>query len=108
MDAAYRTVDRQVITLDPRNWPAWLEESEGSSILIKGSCSLGRSVYRLIDPGSEWRLHRHRYEHSALGDLLGEDFSLAAKDNLYRCLDPVWCHRDQRSRRDTIVPVPPT
>jgi hypothetical protein len=27
-------------------------------------------AYRLIDPGSEWRLHRHWYEHSAMGDLL--------------------------------------
>lgn len=52
-------------------------------------------VYRLIDPGSEWRLHRHWYEHSALGDLLGEDFSLAAKDNLYRCLDRLLEHREQ-------------
>ncbi len=52
-------------------------------------------VYRLIDPGSEWRLHRHWYEHSALGDLLGEDFSLAAKDNLYRCLDRLLDHRPE-------------
>ena len=27
--------------------------------------------YRLIDPGSEWRLHREWYERSAMGDLLG-------------------------------------
>ena len=26
---------------------------------------------RLIDPGSEWRFHRHWYDTSALGDLLG-------------------------------------
>jgi hypothetical protein len=32
--------------------------------------------YRLIDPGSEWRLHRQRYEQSALADLLGEDFGM--------------------------------
>jgi transposase len=51
-------------------------------------------VYRLVDPGSEWRLHRHWYEQSALGDLLGEDFSLAAKDNLYRCLDRLLEHRE--------------
>ena len=44
-------------------------------------------VYRLIDPGSEWRLHRQWYEQSAIGDLLGADFALARKDNLYRCLD---------------------
>jgi hypothetical protein len=51
-------------------------------------------AYRLIDPGSEWRLHRHWYEQSALGDLLGEDFALAAKDNLYRCLDRLLGHRN--------------
>ena len=44
-------------------------------------------VYRLIDPGSEWRLHRQWYDQSAMGDLLGEEFGLVAKDNLYRCLD---------------------
>jgi transposase len=52
-------------------------------------------IYRLIDPGSEWRLHRQWYEQSALGDLLGEDFGLVAKDNLYRCLDRLVKHRDE-------------
>jgi transposase len=52
-------------------------------------------VYRLIDPGSEWRLHRQWFSQSALGDLLGEDFGLAAKDNLYRCLDRLLEHREE-------------
>jgi len=52
-------------------------------------------VYRLIDPGSEWRLHRQWYEQSALGDLLGEDYGLAAKDHLYRCLDRLLKHRGE-------------
>jgi len=52
-------------------------------------------IYRLIDPGSEWRLHRQWYNQSALGDLLGEDFGLAAKDNLYRCLDRLLEHREE-------------
>jgi len=52
-------------------------------------------IYRLIDPGSEWRLHRQWYEQSALGDLLGEDFGLAAKDNWYRCLDRLLAHRQE-------------
>jgi transposase len=52
-------------------------------------------IYRLIDPGSEWRVHRQWYEQSALGDLLGEDFGLAAKDNLYRCLDRLLAHREE-------------
>ena len=52
-------------------------------------------AYRLIDPGSEWRLHRLWFERSAMADLLGEDFGLAAKDNLYRCLDKVAAHKEQ-------------
>jgi transposase len=52
------------------------------------------TVYRLIDPGSEWRLHREWFKNSAMGDLLEEDFGLAQKDNLYRCLDKLLEHRD--------------
>ena len=51
--------------------------------------------YRLIDPGSEWRLHRQWYEQSAMGDLLGEDFALVGKDNLYRCLDKLLAHKTE-------------
>ncbi len=51
------------------------------------------TVYRLIDPGSEWRLHRQWFANSAMADLLDEDFGLAEKDNLYRCLDKVLPHR---------------
>jgi transposase len=51
------------------------------------------AAYRLIEPGSEWRLHRHWYAHSAMGDLLGEDDALAAKDTLYRCLDRLLEHK---------------
>lgn len=50
-------------------------------------------AYRLISPGSEWRLHRHWYAHSAMGELLGEDDALAAKDTLYRCLDLLLAHK---------------
>jgi hypothetical protein len=49
--------------------------------------------YQLIDPGSEWRLHRHWYDHSAMADLLGEDFALAQSDKLYRCLDKLLSHK---------------
>ncbi len=48
--------------------------------------------YRLIDPGSEWRLHRHWYEHSALRDLLGGERAIA-DDTLYRCLDKLLAHK---------------
>jgi hypothetical protein len=49
--------------------------------------------YRLIDPGSEWRLHRLWFERSAMGDLLGRDFSLVEKNALYRCLDKLLAHK---------------
>jgi hypothetical protein len=29
-----------------------------------------------------------------MGDLLGEDFSVAASDTLYRCLDKLVAHKD--------------
>lgn len=51
------------------------------------------TAYRLIDPGSEWRLHRHWYEQSAMGDLLGEGPGVAQKDTLYRCLDQLLEHK---------------
>jgi hypothetical protein len=50
-------------------------------------------AYRLIDPGSEWRLHRQWFEESAMADLLGEDFALVQKDKLYRCLDRLLAHK---------------
>jgi transposase len=49
--------------------------------------------YRLIDPGSEWRLHRLWFDRSAMGDLLGEDYALVEKNALYRCLDKVLEHK---------------
>ena len=51
-------------------------------------------AYRLIDPGSEWRLHREWYHRSAMGDLLNEDAALVAKDNPYRCLDQLVTHKE--------------
>ena len=51
-------------------------------------------AYRLIDPGSEWRLHRAWFEHSAMGDLLGADFGqLAESHKLYDCHDLLLEHK---------------
>jgi len=50
-------------------------------------------VYRLIDPGSEWRLHRQWFANSAIGDLLGEDLTIAQPDTLYRCMDLLLAHK---------------
>ncbi len=50
--------------------------------------------YRLIKPGSEWRLHRIWYGQSAIGDLLGEDSEVIPYQNLYRCLDRLLRHKE--------------
>jgi len=50
--------------------------------------------YRLLDPGSEWRLHRDWFKNSAMGDLLQEDDAVAAKNTLYRCLDKLRKHKE--------------
>jgi len=53
-------------------------------------------AYRLIDPGSEWRLHRQWFEHSAMGDLLGADFGqLAESHKLYDCHDLLLQYKGQ-------------
>lgn len=50
-------------------------------------------VNRLIDPGSEFRVHRQWFDQSAMDVLLGQDFAVAEKDRLYRCLDRVLEHK---------------
>jgi transposase len=52
------------------------------------------TTYRLLDPGSEWRLHRHWFDQSAMADLLGGDFALPSKDVLYRCHDRLLEHKE--------------
>ena len=50
-------------------------------------------LYRLIDPGAEWRLHRHWFDHTAIADLLGGDFALAEIHRLYECHDKILQHK---------------
>src|SRR5690348_10075822 len=50
-------------------------------------------VNRLIDPGSEFRLHRQWFDQSAMAELLETDFAVADKDRLYRCLDRLLEHK---------------
>jgi hypothetical protein len=52
------------------------------------------TLYRLLSPGSEWRLHRHWFGTTALADLLGVDERLAQDDTLYRGLDGLLEHKD--------------
>ena len=51
------------------------------------------ATYRLIDPGSEWRLHRQWFLDSAMADLLGADFGLAEAHKLYACHDKLLKHK---------------
>ncbi len=51
------------------------------------------TVYRLVSPGSEWRLHREWFERSALSDLLNGDFRLAEIHRLYECHDRLLAHK---------------
>lgn len=50
-------------------------------------------TYRLLDPGSEWKLHRQWFEATAMGDLLGADFGLVESHKLYECLDLLLAHK---------------
>ena len=49
-------------------------------------------VYRLLSPGSEWRLHREWYGRSALADLLGLD-NVIDEHVLYACHDLLLEHK---------------
>src|SRR2546422_1051138 len=50
-------------------------------------------VNRLLDPGSEFRIHRQWFVDSAMDELLETGFAVAEKDRLYRCLDRVLKHK---------------
>ncbi|MGH9817870.1 MAG: IS1634 family transposase, partial [Candidatus Acidiferrales bacterium] len=50
-------------------------------------------VYRLLSPGSEWRLHRQWFDGSALADLLGADRTLVDIHALYACHDRLLAHK---------------
>jgi len=53
------------------------------------------ATYRLLDPGSEWRLYRHWYEHSAMADLLGAEGELAEIHKLYECHERLLKHKPE-------------
>jgi len=55
-------------------------------------------VNRLIDPGSELRIHRQWFLRTAMDELLEVDFAAAGKDRLYRCLDRILAHKNALCR----------
>jgi transposase len=73
-------------------WRPRLARAQGNTPWLKVLKTL--VTYRLIDPGSEWRLHCQWFDTSAMGDLLDSDFALAEKNTLYRCLDRLVEHKD--------------
>ena len=52
-------------------------------------------VNRLLDPGSEFRVHRPWLVDSAMDELLQTDFTVAEKDRLYRCLDRILAYQQE-------------
>jgi Transposase DDE domain len=52
-------------------------------------------VNRLVDPGSEFRVHRQWFVDSAMDELLRSDFTVAEKDRLYRCLDRILAYKQE-------------
>jgi transposase len=74
-------------------WRPRLARAQGNTPWLKVLKTL--VAYRLIDPGSEWRLHRQWFDASAMADLLDSDFCLAEKNTLYRCLDRLVEHKDE-------------
>lgn len=95
----------------PRQWGAcWLADRLWQQLDLDRffSSRLGRSrrgtdwekvvrvltIYRLLSPGSEWRLHRHWFGTTALPDLLDLDASVAQDDTLYRGHDHLLAHKE--------------
>ena len=52
-------------------------------------------VNRLIKPGSEFYVHHHWFDQTAMDFLLDCNFQIAEKNRLYRCLDRILPYKDQ-------------
>jgi len=53
------------------------------------------TVNRLIKPGSEFYVHHHWFDQTAMDFLLDCDFQVAEKNRLYRCLDRILPYKDE-------------
>lgn len=95
----------------PRQWGAcWLADTLWRQLHLDGFFGerLGRTregtdwekvlrmlvLYRLLSPGSEWRLHRQWFGTTALADLLGVDERAVQPATLYRSLDLLLEHKE--------------
>ena len=75
-------LDRQAAQRPPVNGVPILHPNIAGVVLV---------AYRLLAPGSEWRLHREWFRRSTLADLLGEDAGLAEIHKLYPVTTGCWC-----------------
>jgi len=56
------------------------------------------AVNCLINPASEFYVHRQWFDKTAMDELLDTDYRIASKDRLYRCLDRIPEHKDDLCR----------
>ncbi len=59
------------------------------------SAAIGNIVGRMVQPGSELSTHQWLQESSALGELLGGDYTQQSLSALYRASDLLWKHHDE-------------
>jgi transposase len=73
-------------------WQQRLDESRGDIAWSKVLKLLVTNC--LIDPASEFYVHRQWFDKTAMDELLDTDYQIASKDRLYRCLDRILDHKE--------------
>jgi hypothetical protein len=74
----------------------WQERIDDSRCDISWSKVLKLlAVNCLVEPASEFYVHRQWFDKSAMDELLNTDYRIAAKDRLYRCLDRILEHKEE-------------
>jgi len=73
-------------------WQRRIDESRGDIAWSKVLKLLVTNC--LIDPASEFYVHRQWFDKTAMDELLDTDYRIASKDRLYRCLDRILTHKE--------------
>ena len=73
-------------------WQQRLDDSRGDIVWSKVLKLLVTNC--LIDPASEFYVHRQWFDKTAMDELLDTDYRIASKDRLYRCLDRILDHKE--------------
>jgi len=77
-------------------WQQRIDESRGDIAWSKVLKLLVTNC--LIDPASEFYVHRQWFDKTAMDELLDVDYRIASKDRLYRCLDRILVHKEDLCR----------